>query len=226
MPISIIIPTLNEARELPALTSRLEPLRRRGCELILVDGGSTDGTPELARPHVDRVVGAPRGRAAQMNAGAGQAAGGVFVFLHADTRLPEGADEMILGGLARTGRAWGRFDVLIDGTHPILKLVGSMMNLRSRLSGIATGDQTIFMTREAYARVGGFPELALMEDVAISRALKHVSRPVCISQRAVTSGRRWQARGIYRTIGLMWMLRLAYFLGVPPERLARVYAGK
>lgn len=226
MPLSIIVPTLNEAAQLPALLDRLEPLRVRGCEIIIVDGGSTDATAEAATSRVDQVIAAPRGRAAQMNAGAAVARRDVLVFLHADTRLPERADDMILGGLARTRRLWGRFDVQIEGAHPALAVVGWMMNLRSRLSGIATGDQTIFMTREAFDRVDGFPALPLMEDVAISRRLKRLSPPLCIAQRAVTSGRRWQTRGVFRTIALMWGLRLAYACGVSPDRLARVYAGK
>ena len=226
MPLSVIIPAWNEAAGIVTSLERLQPFRGRGAELILVDGGSSDDTKALAAPLVDKVLGASRGRASQMNAGAREASGDILVFLHADTRLPDRADEMIAGGLERTGRVWGRFDVLIEGSHPALSVVGWMMNFRSRWSGIATGDQTIFVTREAFDRVGGFPQLALMEDIAISRALKRQSRPLCISQRAVTSGRRWQTRGVYRTIALMWWLRFAYFCGASPDYLARSYRGK
>lgn len=187
-------------------------LRRRGHEVIVVDGGSDDGTAALAEGLCDRVLTAPRGRAAQMNAGAREAKGDVLVFLHADTRLPE---DFSLGS-----HVWGRFDVEIDGRHPLLKVVAWSMNLRSRLTGIATGDQAIFVRRDAFP---GFPEIALMEDVALSKLLKRRGAPACLRQRVVTSGRRWESRGVLRTIGLMWRLRLLYFLGVSPERLARRY---
>jgi len=161
------------------------------------------------------VLRSPRGRALQMNAGARAATGDVLVFLHADTRLPLRADELILNS-----PLWGRFDVLIEGRHPLLKVVAWAMNLRSRLTGIATGDQAIFVRRDAFP---GFPEIALMEDVALSRLLKRRAAPACLRARVATSGRRWESRGVLRTIFLMWRLRLLYFLGVSPERLARRY---
>jgi rSAM/selenodomain-associated transferase 2 len=199
----------------------LAPLRARGAEVIVVDGGSQDGTPELAQPHCDRVIAAPRGRATQMNAGAAATRGDVLLFLHADTRLPADADVMILSGLQRSGRCWGRFDVSIDGRHPLLPVVAAMMNLRSRITGICTGDQALFMTRAAFA--GGFPDIPLMEDIALSKRLKRVSRPLCLAARVTTSGRRWETRGVVRTILLMWRLRLAYFFGASPDALARRY---
>ena len=179
----------------------------------MVDGGSSDGTPELARPYCDRLIASPRGRSLQMNAGARVAAGDVLLFLHADTRLPERFEIPV-------GVIWGRFDVEIDGRHPLLKVVAWSMNLRSRLTGIATGDQAIFVRREAFA---GFPEIPLMEDIAFSRAMKQRAAPACLREKVVTSGRRWDSRGVLRTIVLMWRLRLAYFLGARPEDLARLY---
>jgi rSAM/selenodomain-associated transferase 2 len=214
---------LDEAAGIADALKALAPCRARGAEVIVVDGGSRDGTSDLARPHADRVLAAPRGRATQMNAGAAAAAGAVLLFLHADTRLPPDADRLVRDGLARSGRAWGRFDVAIEGQSLLLPLIALSMNLRSRLTGITTGDQAMFVTRAAFDRVGGFPEIALMEDVVLAARLKRVSRPLCLRERVTTSGRHWEKRGVMRTILLMWRLRLAYFLGAKPEVLARRY---
>lgn len=222
--LSVVVPTLNEADGLVDTLQPLQPWRARGTEVIVVDGGSTDGTPERARPWADRVLTAPRGRARQMNPGAEAAEGGILLFLHADTRLPPDGDAAIREALS--GRSWGRFDIRLSGAEqrPLLRWVGSLMNHRSRLSGIATGDQAIFAIREAFLAAGGFPDIPLMEDVALSRRLKRIAgRPARLRERAITSSRRWEARGIARTIGLMWALRLAYTLGVPPHVLARLY---
>jgi len=224
--ISIIVPALNEAGEISAAIGALAPLRRRGHEVIVADGVSSDNTLALARPGADRVVSAPRGRASQMNAGAAIAQGEVLLFLHADTRLPEDADAKVLEGLASTRRAWGRFDVRIAGRSRWLPLIAFLMNLRSRATGIATGDQAMFVRREAFVRAGGFPALALMEDVALSRSLKRVSRPLCLADRVVTSGRRWDSRGALRTVLLMSWLRFRFFFGAEPSRLARLYDGE
>ncbi|HLB15428.1 MAG TPA: TIGR04283 family arsenosugar biosynthesis glycosyltransferase [Burkholderiales bacterium] len=221
--ISIIIPALNEAAGIGATLGALQPLRSRGHDVIVVDGGSEDGTPELARPLADRVIAAPRGRASQMNAGAAEARGDVVLFLHADTVLPADADRMVLEGLATTRLLWGRFDVRIAGRHPLLPVVAWLMNFRSRMTGVATGDQAIFAWREAFLRAGGFPPLPLMEDVALARALGGLSRPLCLAERVTTSGRRWESRGVLRTIALMWWLRLRYLLGASPDRLAQRY---
>jgi rSAM/selenodomain-associated transferase 2 len=221
--LSIIIPALDEAAVITAALAALAPLRRSGCEVIVVDGGSVDGTADLARPLADRVIAAPRGRAAQMNAGAAVAAADVLLFLHADTRLPPDADRRLLDGLARSRRVWGRFDVTIDGPHPLLSVVACAMNIRSRLTGIATGDQAMFVTRTAFAAAGGFPDIALMEDVALSARLKALGRPLCLRERVITSGRRWERRGVVATVVLMWRLRLAYFFGAEPATLAKQY---
>ena len=214
MRLSIIIPAREEAAFITGTLSALQPLRAQGHEVIVVDGGSRDVTLLIARLLADRAFLAAPGRALQMNAGAREAKGGILVFLHADTRLPPDADQLVQGSL------WGRFDVRIEGRHPLLKVVAWAMNLRSRLTGIATGDQAIFVRRDGFP---GFAELPLMEDVAFSRAMKRHSRPACLREKVVTSGRRWESGGVMRTIVLMWRLRLLFFLGVPPDQLARRY---
>lgn len=221
--LSIIIPVLNEAAAIAPALTRLQPLRPHGVELIVVDGGSDDNTAALSGPLADRVTRAPRGRASQMNAGAAIARGDVLMFLHIDTRLPDGALGLIRTALSRPGNVWGHFDVRIDSPVPVLALVSRMMNLRSRLSGMVTGDRAMFVRRAAFDQAGGFPDIALMEDLAISRVLKRIARPVSISTPAITSARRWQTQGVLRTIVLMWRLRLAYFLGADPADLARRY---
>jgi rSAM/selenodomain-associated transferase 2 len=218
MKLSVVIPTLNEAMHIQAVLQALAPLRRRGHEVIVADAGSVDGTAQLAAGLCDRVVASARGRAVQMNTGARHASQDALLFLHADTRLPPDAARLVIDALQR--HPWGRFDVEIESRRRLLKLVGWAMNLRSRLSGIATGDQAIFVRRDAFA---GFPEIALMEDVAFSRLMKARGAPACLRERVTTSGRRWEARGVLRTIVLMWRLRLLYCLGVRPDRLARLY---
>jgi rSAM/selenodomain-associated transferase 2 len=222
-PLSVVVPALDEAPVLAATLERLRPMRARGAEVIVVDGGSADGTREVASALADRVLAAPRGRASQQNAGAAAARGAVLLFLHADTLLPADADRLVLDGLARAGRGWGRFDVRLSGSHPLLRLTGRLIGLRSRLTGIATGDQAIFVRRDRFEAVGGFPAIPLMEDVALSRALRRTGPPLCLRQRVVTSSRRWEERGIARTILLMWRLRLAFALGADPVRLAERY---
>lgn len=223
MRLSIIVPVLDEAAGIERHLLALAPLRARGHEVIVADGGSADATVALSRRHADRVIEAPRGRALQMNAGADEARGDVLLFLHADTSLPEGADEFIRASVGAGGRSWGRFDVRIAGRHPLLAVVARFMNLRSRWTGIATGDQALFVKRDTFVRAGRFPAIALMEDVALSSVLKQVGPPACLRSRVVTSGRRWEKHGVVLTILHMWRLRLAYFLGADPDRLARRY---
>ncbi len=219
--LSIIIPTLNEAQQIGWRLKQLQALRLAGVEVILADGGSTDQTVKYALPLVDHVVAAPRGRAAQMNAGAACASGAALLFLHADTRLPQEADSLIAAALE--ARAWGRFDIALTGRHWLLKMVATMMNRRSRLTGIATGDQAIFVQRTVFDALGGYAPIVLMEDIELSTRLRRISRPACLPQKVISSGRRWKKYGICRTIWLMWRLRLAYFFGADPQALALAY---
>jgi rSAM/selenodomain-associated transferase 2 len=227
--LSIVMPVLDEAPLVVCALQALAALRAQGVEVIVVDGESRDATAAAAAPWADRVVVVPRGRGRQMNAGAARACGDVLLFLHADTTLPLRAREAIAAALGAPsdGRGaepvWGRFDVRIAGRARLLALVAALMNLRSRLSGIATGDQAIFVTRAAFEAAGGYPEQPLMEDIEFSKRLRRIAAPACLRERVVTSGRRWESRGVWRTIALMWRLRLLYRLGVPPERLARSY---
>jgi rSAM/selenodomain-associated transferase 2 len=221
--LSIIMPVFNEGEGIAATLDALADLRALGTEVIVVDGGSRDATIQRARLRADRVISAPRGRALQMNAGAAKATGDVLLFLHADTQLPRDADHVLLNGLERSGRVWGRFNVKIEGRSPLLILVGWLMGLRSRLTGIATGDQAIFVRRDAFQTAGGFLEIPLMEDIALCKRLKRISAPLCLSERVVTSGRRWEKHGVINTIVLMWRLRFAYFFGADPNELAQQY---
>ena len=222
--LSVIVPCFNEADGIAATLDALSPLRDRGAQLIVVDGGSADDTVALARPRADFVLTAPRGRALQMNAGAARARGEVLLFLHADSHPPRHADTLILEGLAASGRGWGRFDVTIAGRDPLLRVIATLMNLRSRWMRIATGDQGLFVTRALFDAVGGYREIALMEDVELSERLRRRGRPLCIRQKMTTSGRRWEKHGILRTVLLMWRLRLAYRFGADPDKLALRYA--
>lgn len=219
--ISIIIPLLNEAAQIVERLHDLQDLRER-CQLIVVDGGSDDASPDLARPLADKLLQGPRGRARQMNLGAATAQGEYLLFLHADTRLPSNAVTALLQAQA-DGFQWGRFDVAFDNPRPIFKLIAWLMNWRSRLTGIATGDQAMFVNRQAFQAIGGFPEIALMEDIAISAQLLRLGRPCCIAKCVVTSARRWQKNGVWSTILLMWRLRLQYFFGADPDNLVMSY---
>ncbi len=223
MKLSIIIPTLNEATVIGSSLSTLTSLREAGHEVIVVDGGSHDDTLQLAQSRADQIFTANKGRASQMNKGAEIANGDILVFLHVDSTLPPNADSLIIEGLKQNNKTWGRFDVQLAGRQPFLRIVETLMNWRSRISGIVTGDQCLFVCRELFDRIGGFPEIALMEDIAISKRLKRYGQPLCISRRVIASSRRWERQGTLRTILLMWRLRLGYFLGESPEHLARRY---
>jgi len=221
--LSVIVPALNEAAGIEACLRALHPLRQRGAEVIVVDGGSADATAARAGPLADRVLQAPRGRARQMNAGAEQARADTLLFLHADTQLPDDALQAIETALVDPRTHWGRFDVRIAGRPALLKVVARLMNWRSRASGIATGDQAIFVRRSAFQHVGGFPDQPLMEDIEFSRRLRSGSAPACLRQQVITSGRRWERDGVWHTVVLMWWLRWRYRIGAAPERLARLY---
>lgn len=201
----------------------LQPLRKQGVELILVDGGSQDNTWTLAEGKVDQRIMTPPGRALQMNAGARVAQGQWLCFLHIDTRLTPLAEAALIRHMQQSVPGWGRFDVRIEGQHPLLVVVAGMMNLRSRWSGIATGDQLIFVHRQLFDAVGGFPQQPLMEDVELSKRLKQLMKPCCLSESVITSGRRWDTRGFWSTVWLMWSLRWRYWRGVSAETLVKEY---
>lgn len=221
--ISVIIPALNESDQIVAFLEHLQGFRAAGHELILVDGGSCDGTPELAIPYVDRILITSPGRAHQMNAGADVAEGQLLLFQHVDTHLPENAVHLLVALLDRSESFWGRFDVRLSPGHWLLPVVAGMMNLRSRFTQIATGDQSLFVSRDLFDEVGGFPRQPLMEDVELSTRLRRLSAVVCIRSPAITSSRRWMKHGVWKTILLMWRLRLSYFMGTSPEQLAALY---
>lgn len=223
MKLSIIMPVLNEAGRITDALNALKPLRERGMEIVVVDGGSDDDTLVLAARGADHVIIAPRGRAPQQNAGAARSSGDVLLFLHTDTTLPPDADRLIAQALNDEQKSWGRFDVSFDSSQVMMRVVAAMMNLRSRLTGVATGDQCLFVRHDTFVAVGGFPTIALMEDIALSKLLRKRSAPVCLRPPVTTSARRWQKHGVWRTIFLMNWLRLAYVLGVSPDRLARWY---
>ncbi len=226
MHLSIVIPALNEASGIVAALAPLQTLRTNGAEVVLVDGGSIDATRELANPLVDRVIDSAPGRAVQMNAGAAAATGEALLFLHADSLLPEGADRLIFDALNEMGSVWGRFDVAIIGHHFMYSVIAWFMNHRSRLTGIATGDQGIFMTRVVFEQSGGFPVQPLMEDIELCARLRKIAPPACLREKIVTSARRWDRNGLWRTILLMWRLRLRYWMGASPTELHRAYYGK
>lgn len=225
MKLAVVVPVLNEAQGLRGALAALAGLRALGVAVIVVDGGSADATVAVAQAGADAVLAAPRGRASQMNAGACHPlarSADALLFLHADTRLPNGAEALIFEALAG-GAVWGRFDVRIEGRHPLLPLVAALMNARSRRSGVATGDQAVFVRRRVFESLGGFAPLPLMEDIDLSERLGEVSAPACLRQRVTTSGRRWDHHGFWRTVVLMWRLRAAYAWGEPAQRLAARY---
>ncbi|WP_041067492.1 TIGR04283 family arsenosugar biosynthesis glycosyltransferase [Thiolapillus brandeum] len=222
--ISIVMPCLDEAQNIISVLEPLQAMRARGHEVILVDGGSRDQTPDLARPLVDLILETTAGRARQMNAGLARARGDIVWFLHADTLAPPDMDCRIMECLEAGGRPWGHCRVRLSGSHPSLRIIETFMNRRSCLTGIATGDQGIFAIRTTLLELGGYDEIPLMEDIALSRRLKKFcGPPLCLSRHLVTSARRWEDHGIWRTVLLMWQLRLAYFLGADPEKLAALY---
>ncbi len=221
--LSIIIPVLNEQALIVPCLQALQYLRDCGHELIVVDGGSTDQSAVLAEPYADKVYVSAQGRALQMNVGASKAAGSLLLFLHVDTRLPQQVHTLLAQALAQSNKCWGRFDIRLSGASHCFRLVEFMINIRSKISAVATGDQCLFVDTELFRNIGGYEEIPLMEDVALSKKLRGISWPLCIADVAVTSSRRWEEQGILKTLFLMWRLRLAYFLGADPQRLAHAY---
>jgi rSAM/selenodomain-associated transferase 2 len=221
--LSIIVPALREAENL----ARLLPVLRAaapGAEIIVADAGSDDGTREIAaRVSGVTVLDCPRGRARQMNAGAAAARGESLLFLHADTALPAGFEASIARALADPDVVGGRFDVRLDNPAWPYRLIGGLMNWRSRLSGISTGDQALFVRRAVFEALGGYLEIPLMEDIEFTSRLKRRGRLAALRDRVVTSARKWEREGVLRTVLLMWTLRLLYACGVSPARLHRWY---
>lgn len=220
--LSVVIPVRNEAQALPALLDDLAELRAAGAELIVVDGGSSDGTVERAQGRADQVLKSEPGRALQMNAGAAHAQGEYLWFVHADTRI-SGPALRRLQDVLQQRPLWGRFDVRLSGPGLAFRVIGAMISLRSRLTGIASGDQGIFVRRATFVALGGYAPIPLMEDLQLCRQLKVQARPRCLRPPLSTSSRRWEQHGIWRTVMLMWCLRLAYYCGVSPDKLARQY---
>ena len=223
MSISIIIPTLNESSVIIDTLQPLQPMRARGHEIILVDGGSSDDTVKQAQPFADKIISTSPGRARQMNEGALNTTKNFLWFLHADTYVLENADQLIIHALNDCKVPWGYFDVRLSGKHPLFRIVEKSMNLRTRLTGIVTGDQGIFITKENFLNANGFADIPLMEDIEFSHRLKKYRKPARLSSALITSSRRWEKHGILRTIFLMWRLRLAYALGADPHKLAALY---
>ena len=224
--LSIVTPVLNEEEGIMPFLKSLQVYRSSQVEIILVDGGSDDNTRALAEPWVDQLFQVPAGRAAQMNYGAKKAKGEVLLFLHGDTFLPDEAFEA-LDSFLNSAALWGHFDLKLSGKHPLFRIIERFINVRSRLSGIATGDQAMFIKRTVFIEMEGFPVIPLMEDVAFSSILKRQSAPLCINFPVMTDSRRWQQKGILKTVLLMWGLRFAFYLGVSPRRLhAWYYTGR
>lgn len=221
--LSIIIPVLNDASALASLLASLQAARDR-VEIIVVDGGSTDASGEIAERHAHRVLHTPPGRASQMQAGAQVATGTWLWFVHADSVL----SPTLLAEIQQLPEhvQWGRCNVQFDDSRAAFRMIAFFMNWRSRLTGICTGDQGIFVRRELFSQTGGFASLPLMEDVELSARLKKQAHLHCPATPLVTSARRWQAHGVLRTILLMWWLRLQFFAGVPATRLHRRYYGR
>jgi len=217
--VSVVIPILNEAKGLPAFIRHME---RFAAEVVFVDGGSTDATQEILTRSPYRWLSAPRGRASQMNAGARATRGDILLFLHADTRLPVGALDRARAAV-RDGAVGGSFAVRLDEPTPLLRLVAAAISTRSRITGVAGGDQAMFASRAAFAGLGGFAPMPLFEDVDFSRRLRRFGPVRRVDAAVVTSARRWSRRGIVRTIAEMWALRALYYVGISPAKLARLY---
>lgn len=225
MKVSVIIPVLNERENLDRLLGELQGIRAAGHEIIVVDGGSHDGSTSIAQGRSDKFIRHERGRGIQMNAGAYCATGEVLLFLHADTRLPPDFLSAVQAACNHNLGQWGFFRIRLSGNNRLFRIIDTCMNLRSRFTGIATGDQCLFVTKQLFREDGGYEEIPIMEDIALCRRLKRTCQPVVLSDSVTTSSRRWQQQGAVKTIISMWVLRLAYYLGISPSRLVRFYYG-
>ena len=221
--ISVIIPALNEVEHIKQSLQSVQSLRKKGHEVIVVDGGSNDETYSIASDMADQIITFSPGRAIQMNAGAKKATGDIFIFLHADTILPDSAEQQILSGVADKHYFWGRFNVRLSGKHCLFRVIEFCMNLRTRFTGIVTGDHALCVSKQLFKKVNGFPEIKLMEEIVISRKLKKIVPPVCLHGTVLTSSRRWEKHGIIKTVLQMWWLRFIFIFGVDPLTLARKY---
>ncbi|MDD9158286.1 TIGR04283 family arsenosugar biosynthesis glycosyltransferase [Aliivibrio sp. S4TY2] len=221
--LSIIVPILNEKNNLNTLIEHLNYWQDRGCEIIIVDGGSQDGSVSYLNSKGLTVISSPKNRSTQMNIGALYSSRSILLFLHADTQLPKDADDVIIAALKNRKKIWGRFNIKINSNLKILRLVSVMVNFRSALTGIATGDQAIFVRRSSFNEIGHFVEQPLMEDIELSKKLCRISTPICLKKHVTTSGRRWENNGVWYTIFLMWKLRLLYWLGSSAKSLAKEY---
>jgi len=219
--ISIIIPALNEEDSIKPLLQQLQKIREQGHEVIVVDGGSADKTVSLSELLADKVIASSAGRAIQMNKGASGSKNDILWFLHADSLIPEDAIKHIQQAL--NNKPWGRFNIHLSGKNIVFRIIGSMMNLRSCLTGMVTGDQGIFIDKLLFNKTGGFPNIPLMEDIAMSKNLNKISRPACVKVKLITSGRRWEKNGILSTVFLMWKLRFLFWIGVSADKIALQY---
>lgn len=220
--ISIIIPVINEASSIVAFLKSLQHYRENGHEIILVDGGSSDNTVNLIDQYVDHSLVCTLGRATQMNLGARHAKNNCLLFLHSDTYLPDSADTLILNSLSNQNH-WGRFNIKLTGQHFIFRIIESMINLRSKYTGVATGDQAIFINKNIFDKIKGYPDIKLMEDIALSKRLRKQYSCAYLTEKVTTSSRRWEKNGIFRTILLMWILRFLFFIGTKPDYLFKIY---
>ena len=220
---SIIVPVLNEEVFLTRYLNVFRRFLNDGHEIIIIDGGSSDNSARLTQELGCKVLISKPSRGLQQHVGALQSENEILLFLHADTNLPNDAFSLIHQALKSSNKSWGRFDVSFSNSSLIYKIIAWMMNKRSCLTGIVTGDHIIFTTRSSYFKSGGFADIPIMEDIDISKRLKLISKPICLKHKVVTSSRKWEQQGVSKTIIKMWCLRTLFFFGVSSKRLARLY---
>ncbi len=219
--IAIVIPVRNEAAMLPQALQRLKALQGVD-EIVFVDGESSDGSAALIQAAGFICLLSTAGRAKQMNMGTAQTKSEIILYLHVDTAISSSH----ISDIKKTYNqafAYGRFDVSLSNKRLTYRIISFFINLRSCLSKVATGDQGIFVRRTMFEAVGGYPEIPLMEDIALTKALRRKGKVLCLRNKLETSSRRWEQHGVMRTVWLMWKLRFLYWLGVSPEKLAGMY---